>query len=242
MSNKQFFIFVCLVVTAFMGWLYYDSTILSPLTFDRRVPRNVLVGDSPDASAQIQYLFKFPDVVYDHAHSIPEIDELSSKLGEERDFHVPALTQAEFGLKTYYHFNYSKGLFRDNYCLWVENLKVDFSYSKMTVYITAAYPVDGCEYKTTLEHENQHVEIHRRVYEKYEKILRDSLAEAKGIPLADHPVTVRSLETGKELIADLISKATDPVFEQFQNELSNEQAALDSPENYSVLRSQCPNW
>lgn len=240
MSNKHFFIFLGAIVAVFVGWLYYDSTTLS--AFDQRMPRDVLTGDTTGVNAQIQYLFNFPEVVYDHVHSIPEIEALSSKLGEERDFHVPALTQAEFGLKTYYQFSYYKGLFQENYRMWIKNLKVDFSYSKLIVYITASYPMGSCEYETTRDHEDQHVAIHKRIYEKYKKILQNSLAHAKEIPLADHPVTVRSVEAGKVLIADLLSKATDPIFERFQNELSEEQSKLDSPENYGVLKSRCSNW
>jgi hypothetical protein len=55
-------------------------------------------------------------------------------------------------------------------------------------------------------------------------------------------VTVQSLEEGKAKIADLITDVTDPVFDQFQNELSEKQAELDSPENYRELRDQCSNW
>jgi hypothetical protein len=243
MSNKQFFIFLGFVIVVFFGWLYYDSKISVNMAGTDPGPRDVLVGNSDAGiSAQIQYLFRFPEPAYDHRHSIGEIETLSSKLGEERNFHVPALTQAEFGMKTFYQFNYSKKMFQDDYCLWVENLRVDFSYNTLNVYVTSSYAVDSCEYKTTLAHENQHVEIHRRVYEKYKKILQDAMAAAKDIPLADRPVTVRSLEEGKARIAGFITGVTDPVFEQFQAELSAEQSELDSPQNYSVLKSQCSNW
>ena len=243
MSNKQFFLFLGLLVAAFFGWLYYDSSMSANSVRHENVQRDIMTGgDTSGEGAQIKYLFNFPNPVYDHSHSMAQIEKLSEQAELRENTHINGLTQVQFGLKTYYKFNYSKKLFQDTYFLWVEDLRVDFSYTTVNVFVSAQYTEGSCEYQATLDHENHHVQIHRQIYEKYQKILQTVLSTTSGIPLSGHPVTVSSLEDGKAQISDLITKVTDPVFDQFQQELSQEQGELDTPENYRILQSQCSSW
>ena len=243
MSNKQFLLFIGFILAAFFGWLYYDSSVSADSVRHEAVQRDFLqAGDNSSDGAQIRYLFNFPNPLYDHSHSTAQIEALSEKEGEHENYHIDGLTQSEFGLKTLYEFNYSKKMFQDSYLLWVENLRIDFSYTTMTVYVSSQYPDGSCEYQATLDHENQHVQIHHQIYEKYQKTLKNVLSLSEGIPLANHPIMVRSLEDGKAQISQLISAVTNPVFDQFQQELSQEQAQLDTTENYRELRNRCSNW
>lgn len=243
MSNKQFLLFIGFIFATFFGWLYYDSSKSTNSIRSENVQRDVLLdANVPDEGAQIKYLFNFPNTVYDYSLSTPQIESLSEESGLEENHHIDGLTQAQFGLKTLYEFNYSKRLFQNSYSLWVEDLRVDFSYTTVNVYVSSQYSEDSCEYQATLDHENQHVQIHREIYEKYQKILQNTISVSTDIPLIDHPVTVQSLEGGKALISQLISGVTDPVFDQFQNELSQKQGQLDSPESYAELQSRCSHW
>ncbi len=243
MSNKQFFLFIGLIVAAFFGWLYYDSSVSTESIRRESVQRDILTGGGDSGEgAQIKYLFNFPNPIYDHSHSTAQIETISTQSGQGENAHIQGLTQAQFGLKTYYQFNYSKKLFQDHYFLWVENLRVDFSYTTVNVYVSTQYPENSCEYQATLDHENRHVQTHRQIYEKYQKILQIAMSSSTDIPLVGRPITVQSLEDGKAKISALISGVTDPVFDQFQEELSREQGQLDTPENYRELKSQCSNW
>jgi hypothetical protein len=243
MSNKQFLIFIAAILAAFFGWLYYDSRVSTDSISHEAVQRDFLqAGENSSGGAQIRYLFNFPIPIYDHSHSTPQIEAISEKEGTRENYHIAGLTQSEFGLKTLYEFDYSKKMFQDSYLLWVENLRINFSYTAMTVYVSSQYPEGSCEYQATLDHENQHVQIHRKIYEKYQKVLQNALSLSVDIPLANHPITVQSLEDGKAKISELISKVTNPVFDQFQQEVSQEQAQLDTPDSYRELRNRCSNW
>jgi hypothetical protein len=243
MSNKQFLLFIGLTFAAFFVWLYYDSKTSMDATVQENVQRDILINSNASGDgAQIKYLFNFPNPVYDHSHSTPQIEGLSEQSGQKENYHIDGLTDAQFGLKTLYQFNYSKKLFQNTYSLWVEDLRVDFSYTTVNVYVSNQYPEGSCEYQATLDHENRHIQIHRQVYEKYQKILQNAFSASAVIPLINHPVTVQSLEDGKAVISQLISGVTDPVFDQFQKELSQIQGQLDSPESYAELQSQCSHW
>ncbi len=245
MSNKQFISLIAVILLGFFGWLYYDSQMNSETIRKQDVRRDILAdGANGDASAQIQYLYNFPPPVYSHSLSTPEIEALSRAQGggENEHYHVYGLTQAEFQMKTLYEFNSSKKMFQDQTTMWVENLRVEFSYTTVNVFVTSAYAENSCEYQATLAHENQHLEIHRKVYAQYQKVLEDALAAAKDIPLSNHPIVVTSREAGKEQLAKMISSVTDPVFEQFQQTMAKEQAELDTQESYAELRGRCQNW
>lgn len=243
MSNKVFIpLVIVLVLAPFFAWMVYDSNRDSESIRDENVRRDLLVDGGGGSGAQIQYLFHFPDPVYHHDLSTAQIEGLSHDAVEGEHYHVDGLTLADYKVEALYQFNFSKKWFKNQYTMWVEDLRVDFSYTTVNVYVTSAYPEGSCEYQATLDHENQHVAVHKRVYEQYQRILEQALADAKDIPLESHPVTTDSWEQGKAQIARMISAVTDPVFDQFKQAVTAAQDELDTPESYSQLRTRCQNW
>ena len=241
MSNKHFTILIALILLPFFGWMVYDSHVTNELFQADKGNRDVLL-DSTGAMAQVQYLFQFPDPILSHGLSTAQIGALSQSGGENEHYHVYGLTQAGYKIGTLYNVNGSKKWFKDEYSIWVENLKVEFKYDTLTVYVTNAYPEDSCEYKETLVHENQHVAIHKDIYTQYQKILEKALADSRTIPLPSHPMVVKNWDEGKDQIGTILSAVTDPVFDQFKNAMATEQGKLDTPENYAGLRQRCQHW
>ncbi len=243
MSNKHFTILLSAIFLSFFAWIVYDTKISAKTIQSENVRRDVLSGGAAeDSSALIQYLFNFAAPAYNYDRNAAQIEALSRQGGATEHYHVEGLTQVEFGLQTLYQYNSSKKIFQDVYSMWVENLRVDFSYTTVNVYVTNEYPQDSCEFRATMAHEDRHLEIHHRIYEKYQTILREAVVAAKDIPLVNHPVSAGSVAEGKEKIAAILSGVTDPVFQQFRQELSDEEAALDTPEKYDELKSECQHW
>jgi hypothetical protein len=172
----------------------------------------------------------------------PQIESLSQSGGEGEHYHVYGLTQAGYSTGTLYEFNWSKKWFKPEYKMWVENLRVEFTYNTLNVYVTSAYPEGSCEYQATLDHENQHVAVHRQMYQQYQKVFEEKVGQNRDIPLESRPLLVSSLEEGKARIGQIISAALDPLFEQFKGDLETEQAKLDTSESYAELRSRCQHW
>src|SRR6185503_1108933 len=176
MNNKHFTILLAAIFLSFFAWIFYDSSHSAAAIQRENVRRDVLSGGAAeDPSALIQYLFNFAAPIYYYDRNASQIEALSHQGGAAERYHVEGLTQVEFGLQTLYQFNSSKKLFQDVYSMWVENLRVDFSYTTVNVYVTNEYPRDSCEFKATLAHEDQHLEIHHRIYEKYQAILREAV-------------------------------------------------------------------
>jgi hypothetical protein len=106
--------------------------------------------------------------------------------------------------------------------MWIDSMTVEFVYNTLTVYVTNAYPEGTCPYEQVLAHEKQHVQIHREVYQEYQRQL--------------------NWEEGKEALGKMINEVINPVFEDFEMELSRRNGLLDSAENYEELKSRCSDW
>ena len=233
---------ILLIFLPFFGWIYFDWKDSSGALQKEGVDRDRLVDAKSGESAGIQYVYHFAEPVYSHSLSTAQIEDLSHSNAASEHYHVYGLTQAGYSTNTLYEVNWSKKWFKSEYHLWVENLRVEFTYDTLNVYVTSAYPEGSCEYQATLDHENQHVAVHRSLYESYRKVFEDAIGAATEIPLASHPIVAGSLEEGKKKIGDLISAAVDVPFNQFKDALQAEQAKLDTPENYAALKEKCPNW
>jgi len=241
MSNKLFSILIALILLPFFGWMVYDSHTASEV-FQKDGGNRDLLLDSTGAMAEIQYLFQFPDPLYSHGLNTAQIEALSQSGGESERYHVYGLTQAGYNIGTHYNLNGSKKWFKDEYSIWVENLRVEFKYDTLNVYVTNAYPEDSCEYRETLDHENQHVAIHKDIYFQYQKILEKAFSDSRDIPLPSRPLVVKSWEEGKDRVEGILTAVTDPVFDQFKETMAIEQAKLDTPESYAGLRQRCQHW
>lgn len=93
-----------------------------------------------------------------------------------------------------------------------------------------------------LAHEKQHVQIHREVYQEYQRQLQAKMALATGLPTHSRPITALNWEEGKEALGKMINEVINPVFEDFEMELSRRNGLLDSAENYEELKSRCSDW
>ncbi len=243
MGTKQFILFLVLFLGAFFGWLYYDYQRDSSSIQNQKVTRDMAGGVAGDTGATVQYIFGFPEPVISHELNTQQIEGLENgSPSSDGRYHIYGLTVADFKSEALYEFNGSKKWFKDEFKMWVENLRVDFSYNSLKVYVSSGYGEGTCPYETTLTHEKRHVQIHREVYTKYQKILRDILASAADIPTPNHPLETASWAQGKEKIGKIVSGVIDPVFDRFRQELADKQAEIDTPESYAELRGSCDNW
>ena len=241
MSNKLFFGVLGLALAALLGWMFYDSWATTS-KLRTAASHHGLVTDSSGSTASIQYIFRIPDPLYRHDLSTAQIEQLSQSTGVGERYHVYGLTQADYATRTLYEVNWSKKWFKEEYRLWVDDLQVEFTYNTLNVYVSSAYPEGSCEYQATLDHENQHVEIHRRIFTEYQKTLQETLSRSPQLPLESHPVTVTSVEEGKKKVGEMISAALDPVFEGFKEALTAEQSKIDTPDSYNELKQRCQHW
>ena len=112
----------------------------------------------------------------------------------------------------------------------------------MDVFVSKDYPAGTCEKMYIGRHEQDHVDVHRRLHERYAGLMTEALIGAPGLPTRGNPAYFENEDAGKKIIEDAIDKITAPIYKAFEEELAVEQARLDTPESYRALQGLCPNW
>jgi hypothetical protein len=240
-NNKLFALLLVGLPLVFCGWMAYDMRQSAQAVSAEGVKTSV-AGSAYDGTPLIEYDFRPPEPVYSHQLTIPQIEALRPEGQVLENGHVPGITIADFDAGSSYRFNYSHSWFRSQIPLWLESLTVRFSYKSLNVYVTSSYTEGTCQYQEILDHENHHVDIHRQVYLKYQLILRQALENSQALPTFAHPILVSSVEEGQKQLDQIISGILDPVFKQFQDELTQAQGQLDTPESYAALQGSCTSW
>jgi hypothetical protein len=236
LSRVVFFVLAAAVfVAGFFSFLIYERDQV-------QAQEPVGLGQTASAGALIRYDFNFVEPVYHHELNNNEIGNLKSDGQSSEDGRVSGLTVADFNLDSSYRLDYDHSWMKSEYSLWLEEITVRFAYKSIAVYVTRDFAEGSCAYQVTLDHEKAHVDIHRRLYLKYQQALRQALEKNPVFSDQDHPVTAASLEAGKAQFDQEISSVLDPVFQQFRQELADEQSQLDTPQNYLTLHNQCSSW
>ena len=148
---------------------------------------------------------------------------------------VPGLTIAQYGLQREIGFSAS-GVPRGRVCLWVDELEVQFAYLKVDIFVSKDYPDGTCEKMYIGRHEQDHVDVHRRLHERYAGLMTEALIGAPGLPTRGNPAYFENEDAGKKIIEDAIDKITAPIYKAFEEELAVEQARLDTPSPTAPFR------
>lgn len=193
-----------------------------------------------DRASIVSFAASFPEPVLRRDLDTRGIQALSPT--PHAQARVPGLTVGEYGFKKDYRISSSGRGLSGGRCVWLDSLKVDFSYAKLDVYVSRDYPDGSCEQVFANQHEMEHVETNRRVHARYAALLEQALRSAPGLPTRANPAAVDSQEAGRKLIDQAVSEATEPLYRAFEEELQVEQAKLDTPELYRGMQGLCKGW
>lgn len=179
--------------------------------------------------------------VYFHNLSTAQIEAMRHTLPHPGMMHNPGLTMGEHQFTSKCQIGGNKRSDQPDLCVWADSVQVWFACTKMNVYLSSNYRKGTCPYNVILDHENQHVAINTRVFNKYSALLRRALFAAD-IPTKANPLSVRSLEEGRLVISGRIGSILKTNNESFQQELIIENAKIDTMENYRRTQARCKGW
>jgi hypothetical protein len=125
------------------------------------------------------------------------------------------------------------------YCVYLTGLDLEFGFKRMEVYVAAEFEPGTCEYKSVLDHENQHVAVHRTVLRDFAPRFR---VEVEKVLRAQAPVYTRDAQAGMDQALAAVDKGMSGMLGQFQKLVAVGNAPLDSPTNYEAIGRLCENW
>lgn len=180
---------------------------------------------------------------YHHDLSTVQIEGLQTSVKfASRNLQEPGLTAAEQSLETNYQCGALENTRTHRVCVWAESLEVDFSYSKMDVYVSTQYPEGSCAYKVILAHENQHVSINQRVLNKYVALMKRAIQRDRTIPTKNRPLPAGTFKEGQDIIAARIARIIQPLYNHYKKEVLRDNRMIDTMRNYRRIQAKCRDW
>ena len=125
------------------------------------------------------------------------------------------------------------------FCVYVDRVDVDFGWDRMEVYVASEYKPGSCEYRTVLDHENQHVSINQSVLRETAPRVR---ATMEGILRDQQPIYIASATGGADRALTAIQNRMNGVLDNFQQAMSTRNGGIDTASNYSAIGEMCSDW
>lgn len=91
---------------------------------------------------------------YHHEYSTEQIEGMSGLQAPSRAAQEPGLTLFEYEISSQYEMTESGPNPNGPLRVWAKSIDVNFSITRMEVYISNKYPRGSCQYQTILGHEN----------------------------------------------------------------------------------------
>jgi hypothetical protein len=124
-------------------------------------------------------------------------------------------------------------------CVYLEKVIATFGLRDITVHVAAEFQPGTCEYKTVLDHENQHVAINKGVLQEVAPQVRLSLERLLG---EERPMFSTDPERATRVLLDQLTQGMQPMVDGFESELDRRNAGIDTTQNYEATAALCRNW
>jgi len=208
----------------------------------RPMPVAAQGGQCPPYAAPIKVNFVTDNVptVYNNALNVTGIQTVMRRRGHvNAGLHQRALglTSSQFGFAISGQ-TYANPL-RGGYCVYLRAVDVQFGYHEMDVFIASEYRPQTCEYKTIMDHENQHVAINRNTIKEYAPLVRQELE--RQLALLQPRFTAEPQASSDRKISDLQNKL-DPLLDGMERAIQQRNAVIDTNVNYAAIAEMCKNW
>ncbi len=190
----------------------------------------------------IHFTSSIAPVRYIHDHNTAQIGALRHQRFHFKGMHTPGLTLADEELKSDFRMETQHRPGSRVYQVWATQINVDFSYTRMDVYISSQYGEGSCPYRVVRDHENQHVAINTATLEKYKGLMEGALLTYPNFPTHDHPWKVTSRSKAGPELKKMILGVINPYYHQFAQEVIRSNAQIDTMENYRKTQALCQDW
>jgi hypothetical protein len=128
---------------------------------------------------------------------------------------------------------------RGGYCVYREDVQADFGSDKFEVYVRREYRKGTCEYRTILDHENEHVSINNAIVKEYGPRLRRSIEQQLSFM---PPLFAPSGDNVARRGVQELQQRIEPVVHAFKREQRRRNASIATEQNYGALQRLCRDW
>ncbi len=127
-----------------------------------------------------------------------------------------------------------------NVCVSIKEVSLNVAISNH-IYISPLYPPDSCAYDVTLVHERKHVEITRKVFNKYIALIEEKLPT--GLPeTASVSVPQSQIEAFKSDLIKNVHIVSDSILQEMEKVMLEEHNKLDTIEEMNANSEACSEF
>ncbi len=180
-------------------------------------------------------------VVYNTRKSRQQLRRLQGQRGgpsRKRGWHPIGLTLTElkFRMKISINTLPRKG---SGHCATVNEVEADLGYGDITVYVDKRYRKGSCQYRSVIEHENEHVAIFRSTLDLYAPRVEDRLTRAAE---KLKPASANTPNQAAERLQKALQRQMESLFKEMNRVLDSKNNGIDTAANYKREQARCSKW
>lgn len=125
----------------------------------------------------------------------------------------------------------------DEYCVVIRSVTFEFPLG-LTVFLSPDYSESSCEYKATYDHEQQHVDATRQIFDDYRARIPDRLtAVLEG--MTSQPMPHGSIDAYEAQVDEAVIDAIKPIVIEMDREMAARNRGFDTKKEYRRLTKLC---
>ena len=177
-------------------------------------------------------------VVYDFRRSQAELKRMSGQ-NMSSAWRVNGLTEGTFTSRSSARFTLKPSRKGRYYCVRLNSVALKVGLDRIVVYIANKYRRNSCPFRAVMSHEQEHVEINRRVLRRVGWRIDEEVRRAV---YRFRPFPVRSEAEAQRKLSKYFEDALNPLFRELNAQADAENARIDTEANYKHLSKQCDRW
>ena len=156
--------------------------------------------------------------------------------------HTNGFMQGGIAMRSTVHLDYKQAPQRNAFCIWYDKVTIHIEITPKIV-IAKEVAADKCMYNAVLTHEKKHVNVDRKIANKYAKamgrVVFDGLKQRGFIA---GPIPPENTQEISERMKKTVSQLIQLEYKKMEVEREEAQQAVDSLEEYEYVQSRCPDY
>lgn len=180
-------------------------------------------------------------VVYNTRKDRRQLRRLQGRRGglsRERGWHPIGLTLTELKFRMKISINTLPRKGR-GHCATVGGVEAELCYGDITVYVDKRYRKGSCQYRSVIEHENEHVAIFRVTLDRYAPRVEERLTR---VAEKLKPIAASTPNQAAERLQKALQRQMEPLFKEMNRVLDSKNNGIDTAANYKREQARCSNW
>jgi len=177
-------------------------------------------------------------VVYDFRRSQAELKRMSGQ-NLSSAWQVNGLTEGTFTSRSSARFTLKPSRKGRYYCVRLNSVALKVGLDRIVIYIANKYRRNSCPFRAVMSHEQEHVEINRRVLRRVGWRIDE---EVRSAVYRYKPFSARSEAEAQRKLSKYFDDALSPLFRELNAQADEENARIDTEASYKYLTRQCDRW